>query len=545
MQPFTLAKRVWLLLFLTVIIFYFYGLGRIPFVGPDEPRYAQVAREMFLRGDLITPTLGGHTWFEKPALLYWMMIASFSLFGVSEWAARLGPAVSGLLTIVAVYWLGNRLEAKSHDPEIGSIGRWSSLICAATAGVIVFSRGASFDIVVTMTLAWALSLYLVAVLEANTRRRVWLLAGFYIFVGLSLLAKGLVGIVIPFGTIGVYHILRRELPARDHLLSLLWGLPLTVVVAATWYGPVIGQHGWTFIDEFFIQHQFSRFMSNKYHHPQAVYFYLMMIPLLTLPWSAFFVDGMVQIRRWRWRGNEPLDRLRVFAFAWILVPLIFFSMSRSKLPGYIVPVLPAAALIVGERIARWANNNQSGNWSMRMTGAIFLTFAIGGVVLSLVSKDLGTLCSLIIAAPLICSAALAILRPHIDRILTILITGTLAAFALMINCGVAGFAKRDSERDLIQVANARGYSSVPVYFLHQISRTAEFYAAGRIPYGADGEPLRFEGPTEVVNQASRNGGVALVIVPVEYLTQLTELESVRTEVIGDNGESAIVGVRLQ
>src|SRR6266850_7826042 len=88
LHPSTLAKRVSILLCLAIVAFYFYGLGVVPLVGPDEPRYAQVAREMFLRGDLITPTLGGHTWFEKPALLYWMMIAAFKAFGVNEWAAR-------------------------------------------------------------------------------------------------------------------------------------------------------------------------------------------------------------------------------------------------------------------------------------------------------------------------------------------------------------------------------------------------------------------------------------------------------------------------
>jgi 4-amino-4-deoxy-L-arabinose transferase-like glycosyltransferase len=103
LQPSTLAKRGSLFLFLAVIAFYFYGLGHLPFVGPDEPRYAQVAREMFLRGDLITPTLGGHTWFEKPPLLYWMMIAGFKLFGVSEWSARLPSALSGVLTAAAVF----------------------------------------------------------------------------------------------------------------------------------------------------------------------------------------------------------------------------------------------------------------------------------------------------------------------------------------------------------------------------------------------------------------------------------------------------------
>src|ERR687895_2893188 len=110
----TLAKRAWLLFFLAAAAFYLYGLGHLPLVGPDEPRYAQVAREMFLRGDLVTPTLGGHTWFEKPALLYWLMIAAYKVFGVSEWSARLGPALCGLLTIAAVWCVGRAIE-RSFD----------------------------------------------------------------------------------------------------------------------------------------------------------------------------------------------------------------------------------------------------------------------------------------------------------------------------------------------------------------------------------------------------------------------------------------------
>jgi len=545
LQPLILAKRVWLLLFLTVIIFYFYGLGLIPFVGPDEARYAQVAREMFLRGDLITPTLGGHTWFEKPALLYWMMLGAFSLFGVSEWASRLGPAASGLLTIAAVYWVGWRAEKRSSDPEQRGLGAWSSLICASTAGVIVFSRGVSFDIVVTMTVTWALGFFLVSDWEENAGSRGWLLAGFYVFVGLSLLAKGLVGIVIPFGVIIGYYILRRERPARQTLWSLFWGMPLTLAVAATWYGPVIAQNGWTFVDQFFIQHHFARYLSNKYHHPQPVYFYPLMVLLLTLPWSAFLIQGIMESRNWRWRAETSMDKLRVFAFAWMLVPMIFFSISRSKLPGYILPVLPATALIAGERITRLANNRQTASGAMRITGAIFLLFAIAGIVFSRLSGDLTAQCALTIAAPVICAGALALFLPHVNRIPMILIAASLAAFVVMLNCGVAGFAKRYSDRDLIQLADARGYASVPVYFLHQISRTAEFYAAGRIAYGPDGEPLRFEGPSEVVNAVRQSGGVALVMVPVEYLSQLTELKTVKTEVIADNRKSAIVALTLQ
>jgi 4-amino-4-deoxy-L-arabinose transferase-like glycosyltransferase len=110
LHPSALAKRVYLLLFAIIIAFYLFGLGRLPLVGPDEPRYAQVAREMFLSGDFITPRLGGHTWFEKPALLYWMIVASFKTFGVSEWSARLGPALCGVLTIAAAWCVGREVD---------------------------------------------------------------------------------------------------------------------------------------------------------------------------------------------------------------------------------------------------------------------------------------------------------------------------------------------------------------------------------------------------------------------------------------------------
>src|SRR5947209_20195758 len=99
-----LAKRAWVVLLVVVCAVYFYGLGAVPLLGPDEPRYAEVAREMLARGDLVTPTLGGHTWFEKPALVYWLMMAAYRVFGVSEFAARAGSALSGVLTILFVGW---------------------------------------------------------------------------------------------------------------------------------------------------------------------------------------------------------------------------------------------------------------------------------------------------------------------------------------------------------------------------------------------------------------------------------------------------------
>jgi 4-amino-4-deoxy-L-arabinose transferase-like glycosyltransferase len=542
LQPSTLAKRAWLLLFLAVIAFYFYGLGQIPFVGPDEPRYAQVAREMFLRGDLITPTLGGHPWFEKSALLYWMMIASFRLFGISESTVRLGPAVSGLLTVAAVFWLGRRVCRASTERQLNGLGPWSAIIAASTLGIIVFSRGAGFDIVVTMTITWALSFFLVSELSENARQRRIMCLGFYIFVGLSLLAKGLVGIVIPFGIVATYYTLRRELPARDFLLSVIWGLPLALAVAAIWYVPVIARHGWPFIDQFFFQHHFARYFSNKYHHPQRFYFYLLIIIPLSLPWTAFLVEGIIKARNWEWRAADSQNKLRVFALAWFLLPLAFFSLSGSKLPGYILPVLPAGALIAGERLAKFISR-ANGYWAMRITGAIFGLFVIAGFIYSIRSGNVSVLCALIIATPLIIAAVPCLFSPSRRTLVALMVTcATFLALMIALNCGLGKFANRESARDLIHLADARGYASAPVYALHQIDRSAEFYAAGRVVYAADGEPVKFDSFLDVVEAARNNNAPILVVVPVEYAYQLTGLSSAETDKIGTNGRVALIAV---
>ncbi|PWT90943.1 MAG: hypothetical protein C5B55_08900, partial [Blastocatellia bacterium] len=170
MQPSALAKRVFPFAFLPVFSFYFYGLGLLPLLGPDEPRYAQVAREMFLRGDLTTPTLGGHNWFEKPALLYWLMMVAYKLFGVTEWSARIGPALCGLLTVASICFVSRR-----SDNETKSFSSLASFISATSLGPIVFARAASFDIVVTMTTAWALAFFLSQEINTDLRAKRWLL----------------------------------------------------------------------------------------------------------------------------------------------------------------------------------------------------------------------------------------------------------------------------------------------------------------------------------------------------------------------------------
>ena len=212
----------------------------------------------------------------------------------------------------------------------------------------------------------------------------------------------------------------------------------------------------------------------------------------------------MKARRWRLRSTDSVDRLRVFALAWLLMPLAFFSFSGSKLPGYILPVLPAAALIAGERLTKFLCGDRDGFWAMRITGALFGMFAIVGSVYVVRYDSLSFKCVAMIGVPLTVTAATCIFWTHRRTVSALLVVfATFAALIVALNCGVASFATRESMRDLIQLANARGYGSAPVYALHQIDRSAEFYAAGRVVYAADGEPVRFESALDIL-EAARN-----------------------------------------
>ncbi|HLN97118.1 MAG TPA: hypothetical protein VK208_01420, partial [Pyrinomonadaceae bacterium] len=437
---------------------------------------------------------------------------------------------------------------------------WSVVVSATTLGLVVFSRAASFDIVLTMTTTWALTFYFLHDVERNIKRLRLLLAGFYIFIGLALLAKGLIGMVIPVGVVGLFCLFQRRLPGRSTLISLLWGLPLTLLVAGAWYVPVIWRHGWPFIDQFFIQHHFARYLSNKYHHPRPIYYYLEIVPLLALPWSAFLIDGLLQSKLSLWRFSETgadkaedrLKRLMVFALAWVLFPLVFFSFSRSKLPGYILPILPAVALIVGERLWRLSfvsGNEDSANsparprWPLKATAILCLAFAAGTFAYGWRAGLLSLVCALSIALPLMGAGCFALFRTRRPAESVMLIAAaTTAALIFALNCAAPAYAERDSSRRLLQLADARGYAQTPINGMQRSDRTPEFYASGRIVYEADGEPVMYEGPNRVIWESGQRRQSYLVFVPLEELNKLTEAAAVQTEVIGNNGRYAIVAV---
>ena len=545
----TLAKRGGLFLLLGTLLVYFVGLGAAPLVGPDEPRYAQVAREMFLRGDPVTPTLASHNWFEKPALLYWLMMANYSLFGVTEYAVRLGSALAGALTILFVGWVAGRAERETGE-RLRSFGLVAAAVMASTLGLVVFSRAASFDVLLTVTITAALSCFLVGELERGGRGRPWLLAGLYAGMGASLLAKGLVGVILPAGVLCTYFLMRREFP-KPFRSSILWGGLICACVAATWYAPVILRHGWEFVDEFFLQHHFQRYVSNKYKHPQPFYFYLPVMALLALPWTPFLVTGLAGLRRLSWRAESAEAKLRLLAFAWSTVPVVFFSFSGSKLPGYVLPAIPGAALLAGERVTKYLRGS-GGLGAMRATGLLALAlFVAGGTYAFRESTNgkgavLSLSCVVAVLAPAGLSGLLATLLPGRRQLcFTAIVAATFLTVLLIVGCALGVGAREHSTRGLFEVAQAEGYGNLPVFQLHVVERTAEFYAAGRLAYDAEGQPLKYEGAYQVIDAMRLKGGSALVLVPPELQRQLTAVEEVEARVLGDNGQVALVHLRLK
>jgi 4-amino-4-deoxy-L-arabinose transferase-like glycosyltransferase len=354
-----------------------------------------------------------------------------------------------------------------------------------------------------------------------------------------------VGIVIPFGIVGLYYLLRREWLRKSVALSLLWGIPLAVAVAASWYAPVIARHGWKFVDEFFIQHHFARFISDKYHHPQEFYFYVPVILIMTLPWTGQFIAGLVSARRWNWREQSVESRTRVFALAWVVAPILFFSVSKSKLPGYILPALPGAMLLVGERLSRFVRGEE-GNQLMRATGGGLCVLVLTGIIYTVQTGEVTTLCALAIAAPLLLAGAFSLFWKGGRALRVELIASALfISVALTLNCGVGRIAQRESVRDLMRMAEARGHTATTVFYMLTDDRTGEFYAGGRLGYKADGEPFRFDGANEVADAARRDGGSALVFVPTKWENQLTDYPLIETEIIGSNGVLTLAAIRVR
>jgi len=334
---------------------FLYGLGQFGLIGADEPRYAQVAREMLQRHDWTTPVLGGQPWLEKPPLYYWQAMLAYRIFGVSDWAARLPAAFDASFLVLAVYFFLRRFR-----PGFEVDG---ALITASSAGIIGYARAASMD----MALAAAFAIGMLGWWAWRENGKRVYLAAFYSCMGLGMLAKGPVAPFLAVVVVVLYAAVVRE---WRPVLKTLWlpGIFLFCAIALPWYFAVQMRNP-GFFREFIVEHNLGRFSKNLYHHTEPFWYYLPVAALALVPWTVFVIAAFVQTIRMGWARRTATDasesgleyQFNVFAGCWLIVPVMFFSISQSKLPGYILPAIPAGALLLVEYLRRHLRPSEGGS----------------------------------------------------------------------------------------------------------------------------------------------------------------------------------------
>jgi len=335
------------------------GLG---LVGADEPRYAQIAHEMLdrfdsahtLKGKLsacVTPYLYGHPWLEKPALYYWRAMFVFQEFGMHDWTARLPSASFAFLMMALIYLHMRRFRRGGHLD--------AALITVACAGIMGFARGASTDMQMAAPLAIGL-LGWYAWYETDSK--FWLF-DIYFFTGVATLAKGPVAPALAIAIIAAFAALRREWSILKR--SFWWpGALLYFAIVLPWFIAVQHQNP-DFFRVFFLEHNLQRFATNRYEHQQPFWYYLVVVILAVMPWTVIairaLVDGIqTSVCEWRARhsskckpcAGQPGDAFPEFLVLWALIPIFFFSLSQSKLPGYVLPSIPPITILTGDYLFR-------------------------------------------------------------------------------------------------------------------------------------------------------------------------------------------------
>jgi len=371
------------------------GGDGIGLVGADEPRYAQIAHEMLDRFDAVptldklsdcvswkgklsnfvtwsgchryldslgpalktklsacvTPYLYGHPWLEKPALYYWRAMFVFQEFGVHDWSARLPSASFAFIMVALIYMHMRRFRPGGHLD--------AALITVASAAIIGFARGASTDMQMAAPLAIGL-LGWYAWYETDSK--FWLF-DIYFFTGVATLAKGPVAPFLAIVILIAFAAVRREWSILKR--SFWWpGVLLYFAIVLPWFIAVQHQNP-TFFEEFFLKHNLERFATDRFQHQQPIWYYLVVVVLAVMPWTVIavraLIDGLqTSICEWRARGASPCkpcvsrpgDAFPEFLILWALIPILFFSLSQSKLPGYILPSIPPLTILTGDYLYR-------------------------------------------------------------------------------------------------------------------------------------------------------------------------------------------------
>lgn len=365
---------------------FLWNLGSTGLVDETEPLFAEAARQMTVTGDWVTPYFNGETRFDKPPLVYWLMAIGYKLIGVNEWAVRLPSALAAIaLMVLSFYTL--RYFGISRPAAVSSSGDshkhsqtkvphlqrqlWlaagiGSAMIALNPQTIVWARTGVSDMLLSGCMGTALLSFFLGYAQKEQEVKeatdnfsspsphppissaTWYLVCYFL-IALAILTKGPVGIVIPGIIIGAFLLYLGKLGEVLREMRIVRGILLILALTVPWYGLVIAANGQTYIDSFFGYHNIQRFTGVVNGHSAPWYFYFFVVLVGFIPWSVYLPIAIARLRFWqrkRWRSSPRSTHLGLFALFWFTAIFGFFTIAVTKLPSYVLPLLPAAAIMV-------------------------------------------------------------------------------------------------------------------------------------------------------------------------------------------------------
>ncbi|MBN3889618.1 MAG: ArnT family glycosyltransferase [Nostoc sp.] len=350
-----------------------WNLGNIGLIDETEPLFAEASRQMFVTGDWITPFFNGDTRFDKPALIYWCQAIAYHLIGVNEWAVRLPSAIAAFgLVCLAFYTIQWYLAKQDELEQVSRPTRryLTSFIAAALMALnpetIIWARTGVSDMLLTGCMASALLCFFLgyagkegsrgAELITNAQSPMphalfpnkWYLA-FYVLIAGAILTKGPVGIVLPGLIVAAFLLYVGKVREVLREMHLLVGILIILALSVPWYALVIWRNGWNYINSFFGYHNLERFTEVVNGHSAPWYFYFLVVLLGFAPYSVYLPASIIRLKFWQrshWRSLERFQQFGLFAWFWFASIFAFFSIAVTKLPSYVLPLMPAAAILV-------------------------------------------------------------------------------------------------------------------------------------------------------------------------------------------------------
>ncbi|MBI3481201.1 MAG: glycosyltransferase family 39 protein [Nitrosomonadales bacterium] len=529
------SKQVWWLV-IAVAVIWFANLEYRKLIKPDEGRYAEIPREMVASGDWVTPRLNDLKYFEKPPLQYWATATAYTVFGEHQWTSRLWAALTGFAGILLVWFAGLRLfgrEAAGYAAML--LG--SSMLYALMAHINTLDMGVTFF----MTLGIAGLLLGQAEIDTKKQRNWMLLA--WAGLALAVLSKGLMGIILPGAALFLYMVLQRDISVlkRMHWLS---GLAVFLMITAPWFYLVMKANP-EFFQFFFIHEHFERFATKVHDRYQPWYFFIPILLLGMLPWTVLMFDTLLCSWKRGARVAGVFSPTR-FLLIWAVFIYLFFSLSSSKLPSYLLPMFPALALLMGKQVAEMKARKLF--WQIAPVTLVALLwlvlaanagkFADTPLQIELYPKYGAWLmaASLVWLAGVI--AALVLLRRqdmselHKPAALLVLALSSLLAAQL----GTSGYNTIAKERSAYYIAEAiRPYvkPGEPLYSVADYEQTLPFYLKrtftlvayqDEMEFGIKQEPQRWMPDFASFAKVWQTQATALAIMPASIYPQLKQLD---------------------